>query len=183
MVVDLGGGSTEISILSLSGVVSCVVVPGGGDGMDDSIAAWLRDRHQLFVGRATATRLKHELGSVASRAHRETSRVSGRCLREGIPRTVEVRAEEVHQALAPGLEAISRGIRHSLEHAPPELGTDVLDHGLVLTGGGSRLDGIESALRDSTGLPVICAENAERACVLGAGKVLEELDLLRIVAS
>lgn len=177
MVIDLGGGATDVSILSLNGVVSCISVRGGGDGMDAEIIRTLRDDHDLLIGAPTARALRESL-THEDRVHR----VSGRCLRGHVPRTAGVRSSEVRSAIAPCIEAVATAIRRTVEAAAPELAHDVVDNGAVLTGGGSRLDGLADALRDATGLAIVVAEDPEDATVRGAGRVLEELDLLRRVA-
>ncbi|MEQ1564015.1 MAG: rod shape-determining protein [Myxococcota bacterium] len=184
LVVDVGGGSTEVSVLSLSGVVSCHTVDGGGEGMDDAIIDWLQRERRLLVGRPTAERLKIELGT-ASLDHgtRANALVKGRCLRRGVPRAESVSAVDVYQALVPHVDAIAAAVRRAIEEAPPELGSDIVDHGVVLTGGGARLEGLDRALRDRTGLPVVCAENPERAVIAGVGRVLDEPGLQLAIAS
>lgn len=184
LVVDLGGGSTEVSVVALSGVVTCHGVPGGGVGMDEAIRVWLEREHGLLVGRPTAERLKRELGSAWPTDVEDASAiVKGRCVRRGVPRALEVRAAEVRGALADHVQAIVDAIRGIVEGAPPELASDIVDNGVVLVGGGSRLRGLELAIRQHTGLPVVQAERPEEAVVHGAGRVLEELELLRAVAS
>jgi rod shape-determining protein MreB len=183
LVVDIGGGSTEVSVLALSGVVSCHVVPGGGTGLDDAIVTWLRKEHELLVGHPTAEQLKIELGAAVRPQPDATAWVKGRCLRRGVPRAVKVDAVAVSEALRPQVHAIADAIRQALHEAPPELASDVVEHGVVLCGGGSLLRGLDVALRDLTGMAVVHAEEPTRAVVDGAGQVLEELELLEAVAS
>jgi rod shape-determining protein MreB len=183
LVVDVGGGSTEVSVLSLSGVVSCHTVDGGGEGMDEAIIEWLGREKRLLVGQPSAERLKIELGTASHPDPRRTAVVKGRCLRRGVPRAETVSAVDVHQALLPHVEAIAAAVRTAIEDAPPELGSDIVDHGVVLTGGGAALDGLDRALRDRTGLPVVCAENPERAVITGIGRVLDEPGLTLAIAS
>lgn len=185
LVVEIGGGVTEIAVISCDGVVSCLAIQGGGEAMDDAIVAMLRDRHEIVVGRPTAERLKIDLGTAiapAPSALVDTRWVGGRCLRTGTPRAVEVGADEVHAALWPCLDAVARAVRHVLEHTPPELASDIVDHGVVVTGGGANLRRIDRALCEATGLPVVCAESPSRAVVAGTGRVLERMDRLRAVA-
>lgn len=182
LVVDVGGGSTEVSVLSLNGVVSCEVVPGGGEGLDEAIIAWLRKEKALLVGRPSAEALKIKLGSACDPDPRQQAVVKGRCLRRGVPRAETVSALDVHLALAPHVDQIARAIRKAIEDAPPELGSDIVDHGVLLTGGGARLRGLDLALRDRTGLPVLCAEDPEHAVISGVGRVLDESDLQHAVA-
>jgi rod shape-determining protein MreB len=178
LVVDIGGGSTEVSVLSLSGVVASRSVPGGGEGMDQAIARWVEQHHGLLIGQPTAERVKVALGSALHPAPADAV-VKGRCLALGVPRAVTLGADEVHRALLPAVQAISQAIRAALEGVPPEIGSDIVDHGIVLTGAGARLAGLDVALRDLTGLPVVVAENPELAVVAGARRLLEQLDVRR----
>ena len=183
LVVDLGAGATEISMLSLSGVVTSTAVSGGGDGFDDAVIQWCKREHALLVGRPTAERVKLELGAATRPDVNATASVKGRCLRRGAPRSVSITATGVCDALQDGIDAIAAGIRKVLHDAPPELASDVVETGVVLVGGGAKLRGIDEALRLRTGLPVVCAEQATRAVVDGAGRVLDELDLREAMAS
>jgi rod shape-determining protein MreB len=183
LVVDLGAGATEISVLSLSGVVACTAVPGGGLGLDEAIIAWCKREHALLVGQPSAERLKLTLGAATRPDLSATAWVKGRCLRRGTPRAVQVSARGVCEALQPAIDAIATGVRKVLHDAPPELASDIVETGLVLVGGGALLRGIDEALRARTGLPVVIAEQPLRCVVDGAGRVLEELDLREAMAS
>ena len=182
MIVDVGGGSTQIAIVSLHGVVTNLTVPGGGEGMDEAIVQWMRDRHGLLIGRPSAEALKIELGTAVEGSRSETAIAKGRCLEHGIPKSVRVDSAELEQALQPCVREIDHGIRRALEQAPPELASDIVDHGVVLTGGGCLLRDLDTALRNTSGLPVIRAEDPLGASVIGAGIALEEQALLRAVA-
>ncbi len=182
LLVDLGGGATEVSVLSLGGIVSSRVVPGGGAGLDRAVSDFLRDTHDLLVGDPTAELLKQELGEALPPLRARTRRVSGRCVRRGVPRAVDVDSAALHCALHDEVAAIASAIRAVLDESPPELAADIVDHGVVLTGGGSGLRGLEAALREATGLAVVQAERPAQAVVEGAGRILEELELLRAVA-
>ncbi len=182
LLVDLGGGSTEVSVLSLSGVVTSASLPGGGEAMDELIVRWMADHHGLLIGRPTAERVKVELGSAFPGMSGETV-VKGRCIALGIPRAAVVSADEIHEALAPMILQIGALIRRTLEIVPPEIGSDIVDHGVVLTGAGARLRHLDAALRDLSGLPVVVAESPETAVVTGAGMLLETLDASRKMAS
>jgi len=182
LVVDLGGGATEASVVSMGGVARSRLVPGGGRGLDRAIADHLWDAHDLLVGEPTAERLKVELGEALPPTRGRTRRVSGRCLRRGVPRTVEVTAHAVHDALSGGIAAVAHAIRALLDESPPELAADIVDHGVVLVGGGSHLRGLPAALREATGLAVVQAERPDLAVVEGTGRILEELELLEAVA-
>ena len=182
LVVDLGAGSTEITVLSMRGVVTSDTVPGGGDAMDDAVVAWVRDQHQLLVGRPTAEAVKIRLGDAVAGRSGEAA-VAGRCLERHIPRAVTLGSPEVRAALAPSIGAIAERIRGALERTPPELLSDILDNGVILTGGGSRLRGLDVALRDLTGLPVVAADPEARAVITGAGRVLEDPGMVRALAA
>jgi rod shape-determining protein MreB len=182
MVVDLGGGATEVSVLSMAGVVASRTIPGGGRGMDRALIDFLRGEHRLLVGAPTAEGLKEEVATAMPPTRPKVRRVSGRCLRRGVPRSAEVSAEEAYRAIRGHVEAIGTAIRAVLDQSPPELATDIVDHGVVLTGGGSQLTALPAALREVTGLAVVRAERPASAVVLGAGRILEEMDLLRAVA-
>jgi len=183
LIVDLGAGATEISMVSLSGVVTCTAVEGGGRGMDEAIIAWCKKEHALLLGRPSAERVKLALGSAHVPDPSLTAWVKGRCLRRGTPRAVQVSARGIYDALAASVDAISAGIRKVLHEAPPELASDVVDTGVVLVGGGAHLEGIDQALRVRTGLPIVVADRPTQAVVDGAGRVLEELDLREAMAS
>ena len=182
MVVDLGGGRTDVAVLSMSGIVDAEVVPGGGRGMDRDIALHLERHEALHIGMASAEQLKLELAAACAPDRSQTAVARGRCMRRGIPRAVEVSAEAVTAAIHPQVKRIAAAIRQLLDRTPPELASDIVDHGVVLVGGGAGLPHLDAVLRHYTGLPVVAAESPETAVVNGAGKVLDELDLLRAVA-
>lgn len=182
LIVDLGAGSTEITVLSLSSIVASTVVPGGGDGQDQSIIESVRRHHAVEIGRPTANTLKHALGSARLGGVSGSRLTKGRCLRLGIPRAVDIDAQNVQTALGPGLALVARGIRETVEQLPPELASDIVGNGVVLLGGGANLDSVQAALRHLTGLPVLVAEDPALAVVRGAARVLEEVDLLQEVA-
>jgi rod shape-determining protein MreB len=183
MIVDVGGGGCEISVLSLSGVVVSQVVPGGGEGMDDAIIEYLRTEFGMLVGRPTARALKEAHGTAMGGSDTEIEMVRGRDLVTGVPRAQEVSASDITAALRAPIDAIAAGIQSTLEATPPELASDVVENGIVLVGGGALLAELDRALSQRTGLPVITADSPETACIAGAGRVLEELDLLQAMAS
>lgn len=182
LLVDIGGGATEVAVLSLHGIVSCVSVQGGGEAMDDAIISMIRERHGLLVGRPTAERLKIELGTAVSGESLTATSIAGRCLRTGVPRAVDVSNADLHDALAERIGDIARAIRAVLERTPPELASDIIDHGVVLTGGGAKLRRLDLALRDLTGLPIVAADDPAQAVVTGIGKAMENAELLQAVA-
>lgn len=182
LVVDLGAGEASVALLSLSSVVAHQSVPGGGEAIDAAIVRMMRQRHDLVIGMPTAERLKLELGDTSGRRDERTLRASGRCASRGLPREVNVSGADISEALRRPVQALVRGIRSVLDRVPAELASDVADHGVVLVGGGSRLRGLERSLREATGLPVVRAEQPEVCVINGAGRILDELDLLEAVA-
>ena len=183
MLVDIGGGTTEISVLSMLGVVSSHTIQGGGGALDQAVMRSLRKRHELLVGQPTAEALKIELGAAAGRDPNARRIVKGRCLLRGVPKAIEVSAQEIAETLEEQISQLAGAIRHVLERTSPELASDIVDQGVVLIGGGSRLWGLDSLLRRQTGLPVVCSEHPHHAVVMGTGQILEEFELLRKVAS
>jgi len=183
MVVDVGGGGTEISVLSLSGVVTSRWVPGGGEGWDQAIIEYLREEFGLLGGPITAEELKLELGRALGGSEDELITVAGRDLVTGVPRAQEVAACDVTAALRSPIDAIAHGVKGTLEATPPELASDVVENGVVLVGGGAALPELDRALSERTGLPVVTIDAPERACVDGAARIVEELELLDAMAS
>lgn len=183
MVVDVGGGGTETSVLSLSGVVTSEWIPGGGEGWDHAIIDYLREEFGLLIGAVTAEALKLELGRAMGGSEDELMVVRGRDLVTGVPRAQEVAACDVTAALREPIDAIARGIRATLESTPPELASDVVENGIVLVGGGGSLPELDRALSERTGLPVVSIDAPERACIDGAARIVEELELLKAMAS
>jgi rod shape-determining protein MreB len=182
MIVDVGGGTTEVAVISLGGVVFSRSVRVAGDKMDDAIVAHIKRKHSLLIGPRTAELIKIRIGSAFPSDDLLTMEVKGRDLVAGIPKTVEVNADEVREALAEPVNAIVEALRVSLERTPPELAADIVDRGIVLTGGGALLHGLDRLLCNETGLPVIVAEDPLTVVVLGGGKLLDNETLLRHVA-
>jgi rod shape-determining protein MreB len=183
LVVDLGGSRTEISVLSLSGVVHSRVLPGGGEGLDLAIVDYIRRHHAVEIGRPTAEHLKCTLGSaVAGGIHGRTT-AKGRCLRLGVPRAVEIEAADVQAAIAPHVQELAAALVAAVEALPPELASDVVENGVVLVGGGAELDQLAPALRHLTTMPTLVAEDPGGAVARGAGRILDETSLLERVAS
>lgn len=183
MVIDIGGGSTEIAVLSLGGIVYSRTLKIGGDQLDQAIIHTLRERYGLLVGPLSAEALKLKLGSARVDGPELRYAVRGRDLNTGLPRSVEVSAAEVRHALAEPVQLIIDAVLSSLEHTPPDLASDVAETGIVLTGGGALLRGLDRALSDAAGLPVVIPDEPDTAVVLGAGQILEDSHLLRAAAS
>ncbi len=178
MVVDIGGGTTEVAVISLAGIVYAQSVRVGGDEMDEAIISYIKRNYNLLIGERTAEEIKIQVGSAYEVGERKTLEIKGRDLIAAIPKTVIITDEEIREALAEPVSAIVETVRGALERTPPELAADIVDRGIVLAGGGGLLRGIDVLLKEETGLPVTVAEDPLSAVVMGTGKVLDELDLL-----
>ncbi|HEY0028132.1 MAG TPA: rod shape-determining protein [Allosphingosinicella sp.] len=175
MVVDIGGGTTEVAVLSLQGLAYSTSVRVGGDKMDEAIGAAIRRKHNLMIGEATAERIKHELGTaVRPEGEGATMRIRGRHLSEGMPKEVEITQAAIAEALAEPVSQIISVVRTALENTAPELSADIVEGGIVLTGGGALLKGMDQALSASTGLPVTVADDPLVCVAKGAGRALED---------
>ncbi|WP_038246600.1 rod shape-determining protein [Ghiorsea bivora] len=179
MVVDIGGGTAEIAVISYGGIVYSKSVRVGGDKFDDAIINHLRRKYSLLVGAPTAERIKMTLGSACAQETRCEMNVKGRDLINGVPKNLLLDDSDILEALIEPVNSIVEGVKICLEQTPPELSADIVDKGIVLTGGGALLTGLDTLLRDETGLPVTVAENPLHCVVLGSGRVLEELDKMR----
>ncbi len=182
MVVDIGGGTTDIAVLSLGGIVYSESVKVAGDRMDDAIMNYVKKKYNLLIGDHMAERIKVEIGSAYPFEEKKTIMVKGRDLISGIPRTLVLDDSEVREALYEPISTIVNAIKVALENTPPELAGDIIDCGIVLTGGGSMLWGMDTRLREETGLPIVTVDDPLTSVVLGVGKILDELDLLRKVS-
>ncbi len=179
MVVDIGGGTAEIAVISYGGIVYSKSVRVGGDKFDDAIINHLRRKYSLLVGAPTAERIKMTLGSACAQESRREMDVKGRDLINGVPKNLSLDDSDILEALIEPVNAIVEGVKVCLEQTPPELSADIVDKGIVLTGGGAMLTGLDTLLRDETGLPVTIADNPLDCVVVGSGRVLEELDKMR----
>jgi rod shape-determining protein MreB len=182
MVVDIGGGTTEVAIISLSGIVYSQSIRVGGDKMDESIVAYMKRKYNLLIGEQTAEKVKCQVGNAYMLDDVLTLEVRGRDLVAGVPRTVVVNSDEIRDALAEPINAITEAVRTALERTPPELSADIVDKGIVLTGGGALLRNLDVLLREETGLPVMVCDDPISAVVLGCGKCLDYPHLLEAVA-
>ncbi|MFQ5898339.1 MAG: rod shape-determining protein [Candidatus Methylomirabilia bacterium] len=183
MIVDIGGGTTEVAVLSLSGIVYCKSVRIAGDEMDEAIIQYIKKHYNLLVGERRAEEIKIRLGSAYDLGgERQTIEVKGRDLIDGIPKTIVVTDQEVREALRDPVLTIVDTVRTCLERTPPELAADIVDKGIVLTGGGALLRGLDVLLRHETNLPVAVSDDPLSCVALGTSKVLDELNLLRKVA-
>jgi rod shape-determining protein MreB len=182
MVVDIGGGTTEVAVIALAGIVYSQSVRVGGDKMDEAIVAYMKRKYNLAIGEQTAERIKINIGNAYPLDEQMTMEVKGRDLVAGIPKTVVVNSDEVREALAEPINTIVEAALLALERTPPELAADIVDKGIVLTGGGALLKNIDVLLREETGLPVMVADDPISAVVLGSGKTLDHIELLKEVA-
>jgi rod shape-determining protein MreB len=183
MIVDIGGGTTDIAVISLAGIVYSRSVRVAGNEMDEAIIDHVKRAHGLLIGERTAEAIKIELGSAAPLESRLTMEVKGRHLTDGVPTTVLVNDTEIRDALSETVNVIVRAVRDALERVPPELSADICERGIVLTGGGSLLKNLDRRLREDTFLPVALAEDPLASVVLGAGKMLDDRGLLRRIAA
>jgi rod shape-determining protein MreB and related proteins len=184
MVVDIGGGTTEVAVISLGGIVYSRSVRVGGDKMDEAIISYIRRNFNMLIGESSAERIKMDVGSAAPPYDGEEGpycEVKGRDLMNGVPREVVVSQRAIAESLSEPVSAILEAVKVALENTPPELAADIVDKGIVLTGGGALLNRLDQVLRDATGLPVVVAEDALQCVALGTGRALEEMKRLRNV--
>ena len=181
MVVDIGGGTTEVAVISLAGVVYASSVRVGGDKMDESIMHYIKRRHNLAIGEHTSEVIKTTIADVMPEEPYESMEIKGRDLVSGVPKTLVITSEEIRQALTEQVDAIIEAVKMALELTPPELAADIVDQGVVLTGGGALLRNLDKRLREESGVPVIIAEDPLSSVVMGSGKALENIDVLKDV--
>jgi rod shape-determining protein MreB len=181
MIVDIGGGTTEVAVISLSGIVFSKSVRVGGDKMDEAIIQHMKRKYNLLIGERTAELIKCTVGTAYPTDEVMTMEVKGRDLVAGVPKTFAVTSDEIRDALQEPINAIVEAVRIALERTPPELASDIVDKGIVLAGGGSLLTNLDVLLREETGLPVMLCDDPLSAVVLGSGKALDEIELLREV--
>lgn len=182
MVVDIGGGTTDIAVISLAGIVYSKSVRVAGNEMDEAVIQYIKKKYNLLIGERTAEQIKLEIGSAFPLDEPITMEIKGRDLIEGIPKTLTITDAEIREALAEPISIIVNAVRVALERTPPELSADIVDRGIVLTGGGSLLKNLDKLLREETGLPVSVAEDPLSSVVLGTGKMLSNFDLLRKIS-
>ncbi len=178
MIVDIGGGTTEVAVISLAGIVYSKSVRVGGDRMDEAVINYVKRKYNLLIGERTAENIKMQIGSAYPDDEPSNMEVKGRDLVAGIPRTVIVNSDEVRDALSEPINDIIEAVKVSLERTPPELAADIVDKGIVLTGGGALLRNLDVLLREETGLPVMLSEDPLTAVVMGSGKALDQINSL-----
>jgi rod shape-determining protein MreB and related proteins len=182
MVVDIGGGTTDIAVISLAGIVYSKSVRVAGNEMDEAVIQYIKKKYNLLIGERTAEQVKLEIGSAFPLDEPLTMEIKGRDLIEGIPKTLTITDAEIREALAEPISVIVNAVRVALERTPPELSADIVDRGIVLTGGGSLLKNLDKLLREETGLPVSVAEDPLSSVVLGTGRMLSDFELLRKIS-
>ena len=182
MIVDIGGGTTEVAVLSLSGIVYSNSTRVGGDKMDEAIINYVKRKYNLLIGERTAELVKVTIGTAYPIDAIQSMEIKGRDLVAGVPKTLELKSDEICEALAEPVNTVVESVKIALESTPPELSADIVDKGIVMTGGGALLSNLDLLLREATGLPVMLAEDPLTAVVLGTGRCLDELELLREVA-
>jgi rod shape-determining protein MreB len=182
MIVDIGGGTTDIAVISLNGIVFNHSIRIAGNEMDEEIIQYLKKKYNLLIGEKSAELVKMQLGSAYPLDEPLTMEIKGRDLREGIPKTIVIDDQEIREALEDVVASIVNAVRIALERTPPELSADIIDRGIVLTGGGALLKNLDKRLREETQLPVFVTDDPLTSVVLGAGRLLDDLDLLRKIA-
>jgi rod shape-determining protein MreB len=182
MIIDIGGGTTEVAVISLAGIVYANSVRVGGDKMDEAILNYVKRKFNLLIGERTAELIKIEIGTAYPSDEPKNMVIKGRDLVAGVPKTLEINTEDIREALTETVNSIIEATKIGLERIPPELAADIADKGIVLTGGGALLENLDVLLRDETGLPVMLAEDPLTAVVMGCGCCLDDFDLLKDVA-
>ncbi len=178
MIVDVGGGTSEVAIISLGGIVVSQSIRVGGDELDEAVISWVKKEYKLLIGSQTAEEIKLEIGSAAPLPQEEQAEIRGRDLVTGLPKTIVLSSEEIRVALEEPVQAVIDAIKATLDKTPPELASDIMDRGIMLAGGGSLLRGLPERLRNETQMPVHLAESPLTCVAVGSGKYLEEFDVL-----
>jgi len=182
MVVDIGGGTTEVAVISLGGIVTSQSLRVGGDEMDEAIISYIKRDYQLMIGERTSENLKVKIGSAFALGDDELeAEIKGRDLASGLPKTVVVTAEEIRQSIEEPVSQVVQTVKDALDRTPPELSSDIMDEGIILAGGGALLRGLEERIRNETGMPVHTAKDPLLCVAMGSGKCLEEFDIMKKV--
>ncbi len=179
MIVDIGGGTSEVAVISMGGIVTKASTRMAGDDIDEAISSYIQKEYKLAIGAQTAEQLKIELGSAFPLEEEESAEIRGRDLVNGLPKTVVMTSEEIREAISTPVDAIIAAVRETLDHTPPELASDIMDRGMMLAGGGALLRFLDERLRRETGIPVHTAEDPLMCVAIGSGRSLEEMDLYR----
>ncbi|HOQ07666.1 MAG TPA: rod shape-determining protein [Clostridiales bacterium] len=181
MIVDIGGGTSEVAVISLGGIVTSRSLRVAGDEFDEAIVLFVKKEYNLMIGERTAEQIKINIGNAYPKPKEEFMEVRGRDLITGLPKNITLSSTEINEALKEPINAIIDAIKYTLEKTPPELAADIMDKGIMLAGGGARLSGLDKLIREETGMPVTIAENPLDCVAIGTGKVLEEIETLRSV--
>ena len=181
MIVDIGGGTTEVAVISLAGIVYSKSVRVGGDKMDESIIQFIKSKYNLLIGERTAELIKTTIGNAFRQGEAERMQIKGRDIASGIPKIVGIDSDEVRESISEQVKAIVATVKSALEQTPPELAADIVDNGIVITGGGALLRNLDKLLREETGLPISTTEQPLSTVVLGSGKALDSIEVLRDV--
>ncbi len=181
MVVDIGGGTSEVAVISLGGIVTSRSLRMAGDEFDQSIGNYIKREYSLMIGERTSEEIKVTIGAAYPKPSEQVMNIRGRDMVSGLPKNINITASEITEALKDPLNAIVDAIKHTLERTPPELASDIIDRGIMLTGGGALLSGLDKLIYEETGMPVLVAENPLDCVALGAGKVLEGMDTMKKV--
>jgi rod shape-determining protein MreB len=181
MVVDIGGGTTEVAVISLGGIVVSQSIRIGGDELDEAIVSFIKKEYSLALGERTAEEIKIALGSACPLEEELTAEIRGRDLITGLPKTIVTTTEEIRRAIEEQVAAIVDAVKVTLDRTPPELAADIMEQGIVLTGGGALLHGLDARISAETGMPIVVADNPLQSVALGAGQYLEEVDVLKHV--
>jgi rod shape-determining protein MreB len=179
MVVDIGGGTTEVAVISMGGIVTATSVRVGGDELDEAIINYVKKEFSLVLGERTSEAIKVAIGSAYPMPDEMLAEIKGRDLVTGLPKTVHITAEEVRKAIEEPVNAVVDALKNTLDRCPPELAADLMDQGIILTGGGALLKGLDERLRHETGMPVRVAKDPLYCVVLGSGRCLEEFEALK----
>lgn len=182
MILDVGGGTTDVAIISLGGIVTHRSIRIGGDDLDEAIIHYIKRKYNLMIGERTAEDVKITIGSALPENPDQTMEIRGRDMVSGLPKTLKLTAGEINAAMKDPINAIIEAIKITLEKTPPELAADIMDRGIVMTGGGALLDGFDRLISRETGMPVVVADDTLDCVVLGAGKVLKQLNLLKRIS-
>lgn len=179
MIVDVGGGTSEVAVISLGGIVVSKSIRVGGDELDEAVIDWVKKEHNVLIGERTAEQIKMAIGSAWPYADEPSAEVRGRDLVTGLPKTVTLTSQEIREAIDEPTQAIVDAVKYTLDKTPPELAADIVERGIVLTGGGALLVGLDHRLASETGMPMVTASKPLQSVVLGSGKCLEEFDTLQ----
>lgn len=182
MIVDIGGGTTEVAIISLGGIVTSKSVRIGGDELDTSIVNYIKKEYSLMIGERTAEQVKMEIGSADANTKEKKMNITGRDLVTGLPKTIEINSKEIYEAMKEPIYGIVEAIKYTLEKTPPELASDVMELGIMLAGGGALLEGLDRTIKSETGMPVNIAEDPLDCVALGTGQALEDIDTLKRIS-